>query len=65
MSETTDALGSLEVALEHTAKLLDVDPALAAEQAEEILKAIPNHFWPWRGGAQVIHRVRSTNSSYC
>ena len=43
MSETTDALGSLEVALEHTAKLLDVDPALAAEQAEEILKAIPNH----------------------
>jgi tetratricopeptide (TPR) repeat protein len=43
LSETTDATGSLEVALEHTAKLLDVDPALAAEQAEEILKAIPNH----------------------
>jgi len=27
----------------HAARLLDVDPALAAEQAQEILKAAPNH----------------------
>jgi len=35
--------GSLEVALERTAHLLDVDPVLAEQQAVEILEAIPNH----------------------
>jgi tetratricopeptide (TPR) repeat protein len=34
-------LGSLEVALQHAARLLPVKPALAAEQAAEILKAAP------------------------
>jgi tetratricopeptide (TPR) repeat protein len=34
-------VGSLEVALAHTVRLLDRDPRLAAEQATEILKAIP------------------------
>ncbi|NIS91245.1 MAG: tetratricopeptide repeat protein [Woeseiaceae bacterium] len=43
MSEASEARGSLEVALEHTAKLLESDPVLAAEQAEAILEAIPNH----------------------
>jgi tetratricopeptide (TPR) repeat protein len=27
----------------HAARLLDIDPTLAAEQAQEILKALPNH----------------------
>jgi predicted Zn-dependent protease len=31
------------VALAHTARLLEKDPALAAEQAGEILKAVPGH----------------------
>lgn len=36
-------VGTLEVALTHAARLLENDPALAAEQATEILKAVPNH----------------------
>lgn len=43
MSTESEPAGSLEVALERTAQLLDVDPVLAAEQAQEILKSIPNH----------------------
>ncbi len=42
MSGIQESIGSLEVALVHTQKLLETDPALAAEQANEILKAIPN-----------------------
>ncbi|MGO9852025.1 MAG: sulfotransferase [Steroidobacteraceae bacterium] len=43
MSDQSPTLGSLEVALEHAARLLPVRPALAAEQASEILKAAPDH----------------------
>lgn len=43
MSATTEAVGTLELALRHTARLLDSDPALAAEQATEILKVAPRH----------------------
>jgi tetratricopeptide (TPR) repeat protein len=35
--------GSLEVALTHASRLLEHSPALAAEQANEILRAVPNH----------------------
>ncbi|HVO00298.1 MAG TPA: sulfotransferase [Steroidobacteraceae bacterium] len=35
--------GTLEVALAHAEQLLQRDPALAIEQANEILKAIPNY----------------------
>jgi tetratricopeptide (TPR) repeat protein len=38
-----DPRGSLKEATKRTAHLLDIDPALAAEQAQEILKAVPNH----------------------
>jgi tetratricopeptide (TPR) repeat protein len=41
MSATPDPVGTLDVALEHTARLLRQDPAAAAEQALEILKAVP------------------------
>ena len=37
----SEPVGSLEVALAHTARLLSVNPDLAEEQAREILKAIP------------------------
>lgn len=40
---SSEVLGSLKEATKRTAVLLDSDPALAAEQAQEILKAIPNH----------------------
>ena len=40
---TAEPVGSVEVALAHAARLLDRDPALAAEQAHEILKAAPGH----------------------
>ena len=43
MSTESEPRGSLEVALERTAHLLDTDPRLAAEQCQEILTAVPNH----------------------
>jgi predicted Zn-dependent protease len=42
MTATPEPTGTLQVALAHASRLLDVDPALAAEQALEILKAVPN-----------------------
>ena len=43
MNTEAERLGSLKQATKRTAQLLDVDPVLAAEQAQEILNAIPNH----------------------
>jgi tetratricopeptide (TPR) repeat protein len=43
MSATQEVTGTLDVALKHTAQLLHSAPALAAEQAAEILKAAPQH----------------------
>jgi tetratricopeptide (TPR) repeat protein len=43
MGATQEVTGTLEVALKHTARLLETAPALAAEQALEILKAVPQH----------------------
>ena len=43
MSEASEPVGSVEVALGHAARLLQSSPALAAEQASEILKAAPAH----------------------
>jgi len=39
----TDSTGSLELALGHAERLLERDPALAAEQAAEILTIVPGH----------------------
>src|SRR5215510_1835078 len=39
---SADPLGTLEVALRHASRLLDGDPAAAAEQASEILKVLPD-----------------------
>ena len=43
MTATTEPTGTLEVALKHAATLLARRPELAAEQAREILKAVPNN----------------------
>jgi tetratricopeptide (TPR) repeat protein len=43
VSATSEPAGTLDVAMAHAARLLDVDPALAEEQAREILKAAPDH----------------------
>lgn len=43
MTQGVEPTGSFEVALAHTEQLLQRDPALAVEQAQEILKAVPNH----------------------
>jgi tetratricopeptide (TPR) repeat protein len=43
LSDHAQSLGSLEVALSHAARLLPARPALAAEQAAEILKVAPDH----------------------
>ncbi len=42
-SGAAEPVGSVDVALAHAARLLERDPALAAEQASEILKAAPAH----------------------
>jgi len=38
-----EPVGSVDVALAHAARLLERSPALAAEQAGEILRAVPGH----------------------
>jgi tetratricopeptide (TPR) repeat protein len=43
VSDESERRGSLEAAVERTAHLLDVDPVLAEQQANEILEAVPNH----------------------
>ena len=43
MSGAQEPVGTLDVALKHAAKLLTAEPALAAEQAHEILKSVPGH----------------------
>ena len=43
MSDASEPVGSVQVALGHAARLLESSPVLAAEQASEILKAVPNH----------------------
>jgi len=43
VSGDSQPTGSLEVALQHAARLLSSQPALAAEQAAEILKVVPGH----------------------
>jgi tetratricopeptide (TPR) repeat protein len=43
LSVDRQPLGSLELALSHAARLLPTQPALAAEQASEILKVAPDH----------------------
>jgi tetratricopeptide (TPR) repeat protein len=43
MSATTDPTGTLDVAMKRAARLLAVQPALAIEQAREILKVVPDH----------------------
>lgn len=43
MTAATNPAGTLEVAMAHAARLLGVDPALAAEQVQEILNVVPNH----------------------
>ncbi len=41
MSHASDPVGTLDAALAHAARLLDIRPLLAAEQAEEILRVLP------------------------
>ncbi|MDP9013983.1 MAG: sulfotransferase [Pseudomonadota bacterium] len=43
MTSGAEPTGTLERALSHTQRLLESDPALAAEQAYEILKVVPRH----------------------
>ena len=43
MKSSPEPVGSVDVALAHSFRLLERDPALAGEQAVEILKAIPGH----------------------
>lgn len=50
MNTTAEPVGTLETALAHGAQLLRRDPALAEEQAREILKAVPGH-----PGALTLH----------
>ena len=43
MSNASEPVGTLEVALAHAQRLLGKDPRLAAQQAHEILRVVPGH----------------------
>lgn len=43
MGEAENPTGTLEVAMQHARRLLDEDPALAFEQASEVLAAVPGY----------------------
>src|ERR1700680_2507170 len=43
VNSALEPVGTLDVALGHAARLLERDAVLAAEQASEILKAVPGH----------------------
>ena len=43
MSAPAEPAGTVEMALTHAARLLESQPALAAEQANEILRVVPKH----------------------
>ena len=43
MNTPAEPTGTLAVALAHATRLLEREPALAGEQAQEILKVVPNH----------------------
>jgi len=43
MTTTSELTGPVEVALKNAARLLETEPRLAREQAEEILNAVPKH----------------------
>jgi predicted Zn-dependent protease len=43
VTNASGPVGSVDVALEHARRLLERDPRLAAEQAREILQAVPAH----------------------
>ena len=43
MNTPSEQTGTLEVALANATRLLEREPALAAEQAEEILKVVPDN----------------------
>jgi hypothetical protein len=64
MSTTADPMGTLETALAHATRLLPTNPDLAAEQAQEILKAVPGDIprqaccWAWPGAGSEMFRVR-------
>jgi tetratricopeptide (TPR) repeat protein len=43
VTDSSEPVGTLEVALAHAARLLERDPRLAAQQAGEILQVVPGH----------------------
>jgi tetratricopeptide (TPR) repeat protein len=45
LNSFSEPVGTLDVALAHAAALLEKSPALAAEQAQEVLKLVPDHPW--------------------
>lgn len=73
MSGVVEPVGTLEQALQHAQRLLEREPALAAEQAGEILKVVPNHpvatlllgaarhkTGDWRGALDVLEPLART-----
>ena len=43
MTAESDPEGTLEVAIKNAERLIEIDPKLALEQAQEILSAVPNY----------------------
>ena len=57
MNTSASPVGTLEVAMQQATRLLESQPALAAEQAQEILKVIPSHVPAFFLLASALQRV--------
>ena len=62
MPAVPEMAADLQTALSHTAKLLETSPILAAEQAQEILKTVPDQanalmFFAWPNTGWAIRRA--------
>ncbi len=63
MSSVSEQVGTIDVALAHAARLLEAEPALAIEQAGEILKSVPGHPYARTIHAAALRRTGSTSAA--
>jgi len=63
VTTSSEQTGSLEAAIRHTEVLLDKDPVLAIEQAQEILATVPNYPPADLLLASALHRTGQTSES--
>jgi len=63
LSSVSEQVGTIDVALAHAARLLEAQPALAIEQAGEILKSVPGHPYARTILAGALRRTGATSAA--